>query len=340
MTSKSAAAARIPPLAFGGNRAVEFADADHMSETLTRAGTARTIYRPASRDVPFCSRAAILQAGQARLVATASSPLSFEADGASIGILIVPFHGMIRTKCEGRNLEWGAGNGAVLLPPGGCSGQSSARSVVGLDIEPGILGGILAGMRGESAADRGLAPDYTTPRTVKLTSGGIDFAQLLFQQLAIVSAMSGGSEAIARSGLDDMLLRAVVLLLHPVLFFGESLPATRSTRGLRIACDYIDAHLTERITLSELEKVSGLSSRSLQYAFRAAFNRTPLQWVTDRRLEKVRERILGARPGATVTAIAGDYFTNLGDFSRLYRERYGERPSHTLQQAMAQPLRT
>ena len=337
--SKPTAAPRIPPLAFGGLQAVEFADADHMSETLTRAGTARTVYAPERRSVPFLSRAAILNAGQARLVAASSSPLRFEADGASTGILLVPFYGMIQTRCEGRGLEWGAGRSAVLLPPGGCSGHASARSVVGLDIEPARLGGILAGMRGDAPDERGATPDYTTPRTLKLAFGGVDFAQLLFQHLAIANAMNGDAEAIARSGLDDMLLRTALLLMHPELFFDQRVPPSRNRRGLDRSCDYIDAHLTGRITLSDLEKVSGLSARSLQYAFRAAFDRTPQQWVTDRRLEKVRELILAARPGATLTAIAGAYFTNLGDFSRLYQQRYGERPSHTLQQALSQPLR-
>lgn len=337
--TKPASAPRIPPLAFGTHQRIEFADADHMSETLTRAGTARSVYRPANSDALFLSRAAMLKAGQARLVAAASSPVRFDADGASIGILLVPFHGMIQTRCEGRGLEWGAGRSAVLLPPGGCSGQASARSVVGLDIEPARLDGILAGMRGQAPDDRGAKPDYTTPRTLKLAFGGVDFGQLLFQQLAILNAMNGDAQTIARSGLDDMLLRTALLLMHPDLFFGPHAPPARNRRGLNRACDYIDAHLAGRITLSDLEKASGLSARSLQYAFRAAFDRTPLQWATDRRLEKVRERILAARSGATLTAIAGAYFTNLGDFSRLYRQRYGERPSQTLQRALSQPLR-
>ncbi|WP_018389191.1 helix-turn-helix domain-containing protein [Ancylobacter sp. FA202] len=114
----------------------------------------------------------------------------------------------------------------------------------------------------------------------------------------------------------------------------------RITRGLNMACDYIDANLDGRITLSDLERVSGLSARSLQYAFRATFNRSPMQWTTDRRLEKVRERILSARTGDTLTAIAGAYFTNLGDFSHSYRARYGELPSQTLQNVLARPLRS
>lgn len=332
---------RIPPLVFGGRQPHEFADADQMSEVLTRAGTAVTVYRPANRDTPFLSRAATLGAGKARLVAATSSPVQFEADGASIGILIIPFHGMTKTRCEGRTMEWAASRTAVFLPPGGCRGHSSARSVVGIDMEPGMLGDMLRGMLGEErGAVREPIPDCSTPRALNLVLGGMDFSQLLFQHMAVMDAMSCDRERILRSGLDDAVLRAALFLLHPELFFAERPAPAVNARGLNLACDYIDAHLSGRVTLSDLERVSGLSGRSLQYAFRATFNRTPMQWVTERRLERVRELILQARPGATLTAIAGDYFSNLGDFSRLYRARYGELPSQTLQNALARRLRT
>lgn len=341
MNSRSRRANRIPPLAFGNHTALEFTDAEQMSEVLTRAGTATTVYRPTERDASFLSRAAMLRAGKTRLVASASSSVQFNADGASIGILMMPFQGMTTTRCDGRSLEWGAARSAVFLPPGGCSGQSTARSVVGIDIEPGVLGEILRGMLGDQrAADRSPAPDFTTPRALGLALDGVDFSQLLFQHIALMNAMNGDPERITRSGIDDAVLRAALLLLHPGLFFAERAKPAPHARGLNMACDYIDANLTGRITLSDLERVSGLSARSLQYAFRATFNRSPMQWATDRRLEKVRERILSARTGDTLTAIAGEYFTNLGDFSSVYRKRYGELPSQTLQYVVTQPLRT
>ncbi|MDQ0349963.1 AraC family transcriptional regulator [Ancylobacter vacuolatus] len=341
MKSRSRPASRIPPLAFGSHTGLEFTDAEQMSEVLTRAGTATTLYRPTGRDTPFLSRAAMLRAGKARLVASASSPVQFDAGGASIGILMVPFHGLTMTRCDGRSLEWGAARSAVFLPPGGCSGQSSARSVVGIDIEPGVLGEILHGMLGDQrAADLSPAADFTTPRALGLALLGVDFSQLLFQHIALMNAMNGDPERITRSGVDDAVLRAALLLLQPELFFAEQAKPAPHARGLNMACDYIDANLAGRITLSDLERVSGLSARSLQYAFRATFNRSPLQWTTDRRLEKVRELILSARSGDTLTVIAGAYFTNPGDFSRFYRARYGELPSQTLQKVLAQPLRS
>ncbi|MBI1651381.1 AraC family transcriptional regulator [Hyphomicrobium sulfonivorans] len=109
---------------------------------------------------------------------------------------------------------------------------------------------------------------------------------------------------------------------------------------VQLACEYIDANLTNPISLTDLEFLTGLSRRSLQYGFRAAFDRTPMQWVAQRRLEAVRRQILEAPPGANLTMIAGEYFANLGEFARMYRRRYGELPSATLKQALAKRLRS
>jgi transcriptional regulator GlxA family with amidase domain len=140
-----------------------------------------------------------------------------------------------------------------------------------------------------------------------------------------------------RTGLEDMMLRAVVMLLAPKLFLAEG---KRRKTKLNEVCDYIDANLDKKITLTELERLSGHSARSLQYAFRSAFDRTPMQWVLDQRLEAVRRRILAAKAGVTLTALAADYFGNLGEFARLYKARYGELPSQTLQRSQARPLKT
>ncbi|KPF94439.1 hypothetical protein IP86_22270 [Rhodopseudomonas sp. AAP120] len=96
-------------------------------------------------------------------------------------------------------------------------------------------------------------------------------------------------------------------------------------------CDYILANLDQKLTLSDLEPISGLSSRVLQYAFRERFGCSPMQWVNDQRLEQVRALIQGAPPGSRVSAIASAYFSNLGDFAQRYRRRFGELPSVTME---------
>jgi transcriptional regulator GlxA family with amidase domain len=56
-----------------------------------------------------------------------------------------------------------------------------------------------------------------------------------------------------------------------------------------------------------------------------------MEFLTEQRLQNVRERLLKPHPEASVTSTALDYgFINLGRFSQVYRKRFGEYPSDTL----------
>jgi PAS domain S-box-containing protein len=99
---------------------------------------------------------------------------------------------------------------------------------------------------------------------------------------------------------------------------------------LDVVCDYIRANLETKFTLSELEGISGLTSRALQYAFQKRFNCSPKQWITEQKLIVVRSYLLAAAPEDKVSRIASKFFSNMGDFARLYQIKFGELPSETL----------
>ncbi|MQT14514.1 helix-turn-helix transcriptional regulator [Rhizobiales bacterium Sp-1] len=122
------------------------------------------------------------------------------------------------------------------------------------------------------------------------------------------------------------------MLLAPSLLLHTPPAAARTGAKAAVShlCDYIDANLTRKITLTDLEKISGFSARALQYSFQSVTGQTPGKWISNRRLEVAHTLIIKAEPGATVTEIAGPYFNNMGEFARLYRARYGELPSETL----------
>ena len=76
-----------------------------------------------------------------------------------------------------------------------------------------------------------------------------------------------------------------------------------------------------------------MSPRSIQAGFREDLGTTPIAFVRDRRLDAVRRVLLAALPrdGITVTDVATRWgFTHLGNFSMVYRQRFGESPSETL----------
>jgi len=70
-------------------------------------------------------------------------------------------------------------------------------------------------------------------------------------------------------------------------------------------------------------------------AFRKARGYTPMEFLTDERLQSARERLLKSNFESSVALIALECgFINLGRFSQYYRKRFGELPSETLRKGM------
>lgn len=102
---------------------------------------------------------------------------------------------------------------------------------------------------------------------------------------------------------------------------------------VRRARTLIEARLGEALSVADVAREVGVSARSLQNGFRAAFGLTPLEYIRGRRLECLHASLLAADPATsvTVTAIMLDHgILNFGRFAQYYRQRYGCRPSDTL----------
>lgn len=103
--------------------------------------------------------------------------------------------------------------------------------------------------------------------------------------------------------------------------------------AVRRSIEYIERHLAESISLSDIASYVQMSPRSIQAGFREDLDTTPIAFIRDRRLDTVRRALLEALPGegVTVTEAASRWgFAHLGNFSMVYRHRFGESPSQTL----------
>lgn len=103
---------------------------------------------------------------------------------------------------------------------------------------------------------------------------------------------------------------------------------------LRLAEDYMMAHLRDLPTREEVARAAGVSVRSLTEAFLKARGQSPMAFQREMRLRAVREELRLAQGERTVTDIAfGWGFLHPSQFAKLYRQRFGELPSQTLRQA-------
>lgn len=101
---------------------------------------------------------------------------------------------------------------------------------------------------------------------------------------------------------------------------------------LRVAEEYLAAHVGNPICAADLVEAVGVSQRSLFRAFREHRGQGPMAFLRDRRLEAARHRLLVAEAEeTTVTEIALRYgFTHLSRFASEYHKAFGELPSETL----------
>jgi AraC family transcriptional regulator, ethanolamine operon transcriptional activator len=108
---------------------------------------------------------------------------------------------------------------------------------------------------------------------------------------------------------------------------------------VKVAEDHALSQTGAQLYVSDLCRVAGVSERTLEYAFKEIMGLTPMAYLTRLRLHRVRRALLAATPGSTtVSAEALDWgFWHFGEFSRAYKECFGELPSETLRRKPESP---
>ena len=96
--------------------------------------------------------------------------------------------------------------------------------------------------------------------------------------------------------------------------------------------DYALAHVGEHLLVTDLCKVAAVSERTLENAFKEILGITPVAYLIRIRLHRVRQALLAGTHGTTtVSAEALNWgFWHFGEFSRSYKQCFGELPSDTL----------
>jgi AraC family transcriptional regulator len=100
-----------------------------------------------------------------------------------------------------------------------------------------------------------------------------------------------------------------------------SLPAWRKRR----VTAYIDAHLTERIRVSDLAALLELSESHFCRAFRCSFGTSAHEYVIRRRIEVAQSLMLGSRESLCAIALRCG-LSDQSHFTRVFRRTVGETP--------------
>jgi AraC family ethanolamine operon transcriptional activator len=114
---------------------------------------------------------------------------------------------------------------------------------------------------------------------------------------------------------------------------------TRQAQSLIVKA--AEAHAVSKagasLYVTDLCKAAGVSERKLEYAFKEVMGLAPMAYLVRLRLHRVRQALLAAPLGSTtVSAQALNWgFWHFGEFTRAYKECFGELPSDTLRREPA-----
>ena len=110
--------------------------------------------------------------------------------------------------------------------------------------------------------------------------------------------------------------------------------STNCHRALARAIDFIQAHASDRLTVSDIASAACVSPRTLETAFRRRYDQSPLAYVRGVQLDRVHESLRTAhlrQHAAQITDIAMENgFNHMGRFAGYYKKRFGCTPTQTL----------
>lgn len=162
--------------------------------------------------------------------------------------------------------------------------------------------------------------------------GAVSWWRYVTMLIAELSDQGGRSAQASIAQLETLLI--VKLLETQASNYSEQLRPQASRiapQHVRRVERFIADNVGRPITLEELVEASGVSARALFDGFRRFRGCSPMAYLRSVRLDRVRQDLLAARDGETVTSIACRWgFYQFGRFAGQYRQAYGELPSETL----------
>lgn len=180
------------------------------------------------------------------------------------------------------------------------------------------------------------APDICFDAVIPLHTAGWQALMPMLQWVVRCAGLGQGpGESVALAALlaQTEMLVATTLLLHQPHSMAAHLwpaPPPSAPQAIRRAQGYMLDHLSERLPVAMVASHCGLSPRRLQALFQDECGQSPLQWLRMQRLQAVHRALSQGGNADKVSEIAERFgFTHLGDFSRAYRQAFGETPLQT-----------
>ncbi|MBX9662174.1 AraC family transcriptional regulator [Novosphingobium sp.] len=317
---------RLPALPFGNANAKVAPDARVAADTwATMVPAICTLDE--DRHVPFAAKVAARRVGDLDVITAALTTAKVKVEETKGWQLIIPFHGYGTMRGDRTTLAFEGGCQGLLMPNLRRTTDCTSQMIVTANVTIAKLRETASAMMGDGSGqaridDRPYALDMRRQREIFPA----------FQQLCSLIETTSGNPHYARIlGIEDAMYRWTIHALALLPQDAESaLKVSRDRHRIDVVCDLVRTSHDRPLTLTEMERLSGLSARALQYAFKARFGCSPMEWQRRERMQLARSRLMFPAAGDTITDIAYAMgFSSSAAFTSQYRRYFGETPSTT-----------
>lgn len=248
-----------------------------------------------------------------------TSGWSVKSEGDTHIRLIMPINGTTRFVV-GRT-ERITPNHLTFVPIGSSFSESNGSKTVLIRMDKSRLAEALQALGLEQNIDNRIDKIWITPSEELLAFERV--VRLALRQIEEIEAVL--DQSAFQSVYEELFYLHAAQAISQV---AEIRPGSRKVLDRMI--DYIQSNLSKSLSIKEIASVGGVSVRVAQLTFKKELLTTMTLFIRSRRLIKARE-ILQLKQVSTVTDAALSVgFNHLSEFSRVYREQFGETPNQTL----------
>jgi AraC-like DNA-binding protein len=324
---------------FGEGHARVFGDSGEFASLLQAWFPQLAAFEPALGSPEFRGKIAAVKVNEVTLVAAAVSPVSMLTRRNDDVTLVVPTTPQAQVQIARRPARPVSPDEAMILPSGQIVTAHNPGSSIIVNVAVARLLETAQRMIGPERADLArLAPGEAI--FLPLLLPGLNVKALIRHLCRIVDLMMTDPASLARLGVDEWFVRAVVAVVFAdPLASAANEAATaaqqaRSDRAVDLICDAVRVDPARPMQLRDMEELTGLGARSLQIAFRRRFGCSPTEWQRRERLNLAQERLLRAEGPLSIKALGFDMgFASPSAFIAHYRRQFGETPRATILRA-------
>jgi AraC-like DNA-binding protein len=318
----------IPALPFSDNEIETNYRIKTLANTVERLIPIIHEFDSGDKAIPFESKEHAVKLNDLKIIVVSHTPLYLERDDQTGFFLWIPIVGRSRTRENNTVFNYDAGENGFIGIPAKRVLKTDTRCAAGLEFNPDRLNRTIRAMSGDQTIQSLRLDEH---RLLNLEYQALSFTTLFKNIFSQIDACTKQAHAMNMFALDDSLYRIIGALIQPSILFGTTKITTYGERDkITRICEFMKADMTQPISMSELEEMSGLSARALQYAFKKRFGLSPKQWIQNERLHQAHDRIRSKDNHAQITSISYDLgFSSPSVFAQKYAELFKELPSET-----------